>query len=83
MAAATAAPMAAGRIARLLERPGREDVLARLAREAEDLGSPGRDPVYGHGLVAWDLRTIAPVRSAAAGAGAIALAGSRASPAPR
>lgn len=28
-----------------------DDIVARLAREAIDLGAPGRDPVFGHGLV--------------------------------
>ena len=29
--------------------------LQRLIASARDLGAPGRDPVYGHGLVAEDL----------------------------
>lgn len=53
-----AAPLAAGRLAALIRSPGREAArraVAVLAREAADLGPPGRDPLYGRGLVAFDL----------------------------
>jgi hypothetical protein len=53
-----AAPLAAGRLARLLPRPdrgGAARAVEALAREAADLGAPGRDPIYGRGLVAFDL----------------------------
>lgn len=53
-----AAPLAAGRLARLLPRPdpaGARRAVATLAREAADLGAPGRDATYGRGLVAFDL----------------------------
>jgi len=63
-----AAPLAAGRLARLLPRP--DPALAQravelLGREASDLGAPGRDPVYGRGLVAFDL-AVRPTGTAAA-----------------
>ena len=49
-----ATPLVAGLIAMRL-REARPDAAARtldeLAHEAIDLGAPGRDPVYGHGLV--------------------------------
>ena len=49
-----ATPLVAGLIALRL-REARPDAAARtldaLARDAVDLGPPGRDPVYGHGLV--------------------------------
>lgn len=53
-----AAPLVAGRLAQLLPTPepaGAQRALAALSREAADLGSRGRDPVYGRGLVAYDL----------------------------
>jgi len=56
--ASFAAPLAAGRLARLLPAPdpeGAQRAIAALGREAVDLGAPGRDPVYGRGLVAFDL----------------------------
>ena len=55
-----AAPLVAGLLAATLHEP---DVaaaglaVAALARSASDRGAPGRDPVYGHGLVARELRT--------------------------
>lgn len=53
-----AAPLAAGRLAQLLpapDRAGAQRAIATLAGDAIDLGAPGRDPVYGRGLVAFDL----------------------------
>ena len=56
-----AAPLVAGLLAAQLREP---DVAAaaaaieRLAVAAVDLGAPGRDPVYGRGLVAEDLRVV-------------------------
>jgi len=53
-----AAPLAAGRLARLLPSPGpaaARRAVSILAGEAADLGARGRDPVYGRGLVAFDL----------------------------
>jgi hypothetical protein len=53
-----AAPLAAGRLARLLPQAdpaGARRAVATLAREAADMGAPGRDPVFGRGLVAFDL----------------------------
>jgi hypothetical protein len=57
-----AAPIAAGRLARLLSAPdpaaaGR--AIAALGREAVDLGQPGPDPVYGRGLVGSEVRNTA------------------------
>jgi subtilisin family serine protease len=55
-----AAPLVAGLLAASMRGP---DVAAAgvavtaLSRQASDVGAPGRDPVYGHGLVARDLRT--------------------------
>jgi hypothetical protein len=54
-----AAPLIAGRLMRTI---AHGDVtaaaaVAALSREAADLGAPGRDPVYGAGLVGFDLRT--------------------------
>jgi subtilisin family serine protease len=49
-----AAPLVAGLLAARLagSEPGAtQDVIAALASQAEDLGAPGVDPVYGHGLV--------------------------------
>jgi subtilisin family serine protease len=54
-----AAPIVAGLLARQLPAPDpRRAALARatLARSAVDLGAPGRDPVYGDGLVGRELR---------------------------
>lgn len=51
-----AAPLVAGLLAR---RGGGASAVEALARSAADLGARGRDPVYGHGLVAADLR-VAP-----------------------
>lgn len=39
-------------------RPCGLDEVAALAREAIDLGRPGRDPVYGYGLVGDDIRNL-------------------------
>jgi subtilisin family serine protease len=56
-----AAPLVAGLLAAELREP---DVAAaaaavdKLATGAVDLGAPGRDPVYGRGLVAEDLRVV-------------------------
>jgi len=50
-----AAALVAGLLAERLPLPdtaARERVLQALALAARDLGAPGRDPVYGHGLVA-------------------------------
>lgn len=55
-----ASPLAAGRLAQLLSSPDRAAAaraVKALAREAEDLGAPGRDPIYGAGLVGFELRT--------------------------
>jgi hypothetical protein len=49
-----AAPVVAGRLARLLDAPdpaAAQRAVARLAAEAADLGAPGVDPVFGKGLV--------------------------------
>ena len=48
-----AAPLVAGLLAR---RGGGSQAIQALARTATDMGAPGRDPVYGQGLVAADLR---------------------------
>lgn len=53
-----AAPTVAARLARELGRPepgASARALAKLEREARDLGAPGRDTVFGHGLLA-DVR---------------------------
>jgi subtilisin family serine protease len=55
-----AAPIVAGELARELPTPdpaGAARALGRLQAAAVDLGSPGRDPVYGFGLVGFSLRT--------------------------
>lgn len=55
-----AAPLVAGELARDLPAPdpaAARRALARLAAAAQDLGAPGRDPVYGFGLVGFELRT--------------------------
>jgi len=49
-----AAPIVTGLLAAKLTEPGKsaaDAVLAELARTAVDLGAPGRDDVYGNGLV--------------------------------
>ena len=59
-----AAPIVAGLLAERVARRDPQaaaDALAQLAREAVDLGEPGRDPVYGLGLVGEAAR-IAPRR---------------------
>lgn len=56
-----AAPLVAGLLAAELREPdvaAAAAVLERLAASAVDLGAPGRDPVYGRGLVAEDLRVV-------------------------
>jgi len=58
-----AAPLAAGRLARLLptaDPAAARRAVATLAAEAADLGARGRDPVYGRGLVAFDLAVRPP-----------------------
>jgi subtilisin family serine protease len=49
-----AAPLVAGLLA--LAASSGADAVALLKRDAIDLGPPGRDPIYGHGLVAQALR---------------------------
>lgn len=54
-----AAPLVAGLLSGRLARPdrvGAEAAVAGLARTATDAGAPGRDPVYGMGIVATDQR---------------------------
>ena len=54
-----AAPLVAGLLAAALHEPdvgGAGLAVAALARSAQDRGAPGRDPVYGHGLVGAGLR---------------------------
>lgn len=49
-----AAPFAAGAIARVVQaspRLGTEEIRRRLCASARDLGAPGRDPVFGCGLL--------------------------------
>jgi hypothetical protein len=56
-----AAPLVAGLLAAALREPdaARAAVaVEQLAASAVDLGTPGRDPVYGRGLVAEDLRVV-------------------------
>ncbi|KQW52299.1 hypothetical protein ASD88_00375 [Pelomonas sp. Root662] len=56
-----AAPLVAGLLAAELRQPdpvAAAAVLERLAASAVDLGAPGRDPVFGRGLVAEDLRVV-------------------------
>ncbi|MGA0609078.1 S8 family serine peptidase [Caldimonas sp. KR1-144] len=63
-----AAPVVAGLLARWLAQPDPQAAsaaLARLAAGAIDLGTPGRDPVYGFGLVG----EAAPTRASAMRAG--------------
>jgi len=55
-----ASPLVAGLLAAAMHASGdtsAKPVVAALARQAFDLGNPGRDTVYGHGLVARDLRS--------------------------
>lgn len=62
-----AAPIVAGLLAGQMVRPDVQAAaaaLAQIARGAVDLGEPGRDPVYGYGLVGETART-APERVAA------------------
>jgi subtilisin family serine protease len=50
-----AAPLVAARLAVLLDVPnvrGADAAVEALAARARDLGAPGRDPVYGYGLIA-------------------------------
>jgi subtilisin family serine protease len=57
-----AAPLVAGLLAMALEHPdprAAREAIADLAASAVDLGRPGRDEIYGEGLVAEDLR-VAP-----------------------
>lgn len=64
-----AAPIVAGELARDLPEPDpvrARRALARLARAAVDLGAPGRDPIYGLGLVGFELKTT-PAEVAARG----------------
>ena len=54
-----AAPLVAGLLAAALHEPDAAAAglaVAALARSAQDRGAPGRDPVYGHGLVGIELR---------------------------
>jgi hypothetical protein len=59
-----AAPIVAGLLARTLadSHSDAESALQRLIQEAMDLGKPGRDPVYGWGLVGASLPLVAPAR---------------------
>ena len=52
-----AAPIVAGRLARLATGASPTQAIEALGREATDLGAPGPDPVYGRGLVGAELRT--------------------------
>lgn len=54
-----ASPIVAGLLAEALHAPDKgaaDRAVADLAAHAVDLGAPGRDPVYGFGLVGGDLR---------------------------
>ncbi len=56
-----AAPLVAGLLASELREPDPVAAAAaveKLAAAAIDLGAPGRDPVYGRGLIAEDLRVV-------------------------
>jgi subtilisin family serine protease len=46
-----AVPFAATAAARLISERGRSDVMSLLYAAAEDLGPPGRDDIYGYGLL--------------------------------
>lgn len=64
-----ASPLVAGGLAQFMQAPdpaARARAIDALARGAEDLGAPGVDPLFGRGLVAFDLRT-EPVQMDAAG----------------
>jgi subtilisin family serine protease len=55
-----AAPLVAGMLAQTMPSPditAARSAVAGLARTAVDAGAPGRDDVYGYGIVASDLRT--------------------------
>lgn len=57
-----ASPLVAGLLARELRQPNPQTAVsarASLVKAAQDLGAPGRDPVYGDGLVGASLR-VAP-----------------------
>lgn len=56
-----AAPIVAGLLAERIASSDPREAFTQLAREATDLGEPGRDPVYGIGLVGEAAR-IAPRR---------------------
>jgi len=66
-----AAPLVAGAIARQAAVLGPRQALDAVRRSAVDLGRPGRDPVYGRGLVVFEMR----VEPAQVGARALALRG--------
>jgi subtilisin family serine protease len=54
-----AAPVVAGLLALLVDDVGpmaARQALLRLVSMASDMGPPGRDPIYGHGLVGWSVR---------------------------
>ena len=51
-----AAPIVAGRLTLLRSHGSAAQALEALAHEAVDLGPPGPDPIYGHGLVGAELR---------------------------
>jgi hypothetical protein len=51
-----AAPIVAGRLARLAATATAVQAVEALGREAVDLGAPGPDPIYGRGLVGAELR---------------------------
>jgi hypothetical protein len=49
-----ASPIIAAKLSRYVDRPDRaqaDAAIKALAAEARDLGAPGRDPVYGYGLI--------------------------------
>jgi hypothetical protein len=52
-----AAPIIAGRLARLAAEVSTGQAVETLAREAKDLGAPGPDAIYGRGLVGAEVRT--------------------------
>jgi subtilisin family serine protease len=61
-----AAPIVAGILANsphALSKAAADEAVASLARGATDLGAPGRDPVYGYGLVGEALRPPAKLAS--------------------
>ena len=62
-----AAPIVAGLLAaqpREFNKAAADNVIAELARQALDLGSPGPDPVYGKGLVGGSVRPSAALAGA-------------------